>query len=73
MELLKHQIEIKTLASNFIKSPPRQRRHTGNIGSGSVSSKEDTKRTWGRDCDSDMEESGGKAVQNQDAMDNGGK
>jgi archaellum component FlaC len=29
-ELLKQQIEIKTLASNFIKSPPRQRRHTCN-------------------------------------------
>jgi chromosome segregation ATPase len=29
-ELLKQQIEIKTSASNFIKSPPRQRRRTGN-------------------------------------------
>jgi hypothetical protein len=50
-ELLKQQIEIKT-ASNFIKSPPRQRRRTGNIGSGSLSSNDDTKRTWVSDCDS---------------------
>jgi prophage DNA circulation protein len=34
-ELLKQQIEIKTSANNFIKSPPRQRRRTGNTGSGS--------------------------------------
>jgi prophage DNA circulation protein len=47
-ELLKQQIEIKTLASNFIKSPPRQRRRTGNTGSGSVSSNDDTKLTRGR-------------------------
>jgi hypothetical protein len=29
-ELLKQHIEIKTLARNFMKSPPRQRRRTGN-------------------------------------------
>jgi prophage DNA circulation protein len=43
-ELLKQQIQIKTSASNFIKSPPRQMRHTGNKGLGSVSSNDDTKR-----------------------------
>jgi hypothetical protein len=72
-ELLKHKIEIKTSASNFIKSPPRQRRCTGNTGSGSVLSNNDTKRTWGSNCDSEMEDTGEKAVQNQDAMDIGGK
>jgi hypothetical protein len=72
-ELLKQQIEIKTSTRNFIKSPPRQRRRTGNTGSGSVSSNDDNKRTWGSDCDSEKEESGGKVVQNQDAMDTGGK
>jgi hypothetical protein len=44
-ELLKQKIEIKTSASNFIKSPPRQRRRTGKTGSRSVSSNDDTKRT----------------------------
>jgi hypothetical protein len=72
-ELLKQQIEIKTSASNFIKSPPRQRRRTGKTGSGSVLSNDDTKRTWGSNCDSEMEDTGGKVVQNQDAMDTGGK
>jgi hypothetical protein len=72
-ELLKQQIEIKTSASNFIKSPPRQRRRTGKTGSGSVSSNDDTKWTWGSDCNSEMEDTGGKVVQNQDAMDTGGK
>jgi hypothetical protein len=42
-EILKQQIEIKTSARNFIKSPPRQRRRTGNTGSGSVLSNYDTK------------------------------
>jgi prophage DNA circulation protein len=70
-ELLKQQIEIKTSASNFIKSPPRQRRRTGKTGSGSVSSNDDTKRTWGSDCDYEMEGTGGKVVQDQDAMDTG--
>jgi recombinational DNA repair ATPase RecF len=42
-ELLKQQIEIKASASNFIKSPPRQIRRTGNTGSGSILSNEDTK------------------------------
>jgi hypothetical protein len=73
MELLKQQIEIKTSASNFIKSPPRQRRRTGNTGSGSVSSNDNTKRTWRSDCDSEMEDTGGNVVQNQDAMDTGDK
>jgi hypothetical protein len=54
-ELLKQQIEIKTSASNFIKSPPRHRRRIGNTGSGSVSSNDDNKQTWGSDCDSEME------------------
>jgi hypothetical protein len=71
-ELLKQQILIKTSASNFIKSPPRQRLRTGNTGSGSVSSNEDTKRTWGSDCDSEMEEAAGKEDQNHVAMDTGG-
>jgi hypothetical protein len=59
-ELLKQQIEIKTSAIKFIKSPPRQRRRTGNTGSGSVSSNDDTNQTWGSDCDSEMEEAGRK-------------
>jgi chromosome segregation ATPase len=42
-ELLKQKIEIKTSASNFIKSPPRQRRRTGYTGSGSVSSSDNIK------------------------------
>jgi hypothetical protein len=71
-ELLKHQIEIKTSAINFIKSPPIQRRRTGNTGSGSVSSNDDTNRTWGSDCNSEMEEAGGKVDQNHVAMDTGG-
>jgi hypothetical protein len=72
-ELLKQQIEIKTSASNFIKSPPRQRHHTGKTGSGSVLSNDDTKRTWGSDCDYEMKDTGEKVVQNQDTMDTGGK
>jgi hypothetical protein len=71
-ELLKQHIDIKTSASNFIKSPPRQRRRTGNTDSGLVSSNDDTKRTWGSDCDSEMEESGGKVVQHHVVMDTGG-
>jgi hypothetical protein len=72
-ELLKQQIEIKTSASNFIESPPIQRRRIGNTGSGPVSLNDDTKRSWGSDCDSEMEGAGGKVVQNQDAMNTGGK
>jgi hypothetical protein len=71
-ELLKQKIEIKTLESNFVKSPPRQRRRAGNTGSGSVSSNDDTKRTWGSDCDSEVEEAVGKVDQNRGAMDTGG-
>jgi hypothetical protein len=71
-ELLKQQIEIKTSAHNFIKSPPRQRRCTSNTGSGSVSPNDDTKRTWGSDCDSEMEDAIGKVDQNRVAMDTGG-
>jgi ssDNA-binding replication factor A large subunit len=72
-KLLKQQIEIKTSASNFIKSSPGQRRRTGNTGSGSVSSNDDTKRTCGSDCDSEMEEAVGKVDQNRVAMYTGGK
>jgi hypothetical protein len=69
-ELLKQQIEIKTSASNFIKFPPMQRRCTRNTGSGSVSSNEETKRTWGGgDCDSKMEEAVGQDEQKRAAMD----
>jgi chromosome segregation ATPase len=32
MEILKQKIEVKTSASNFIKSPPGQRRRTCNTG-----------------------------------------
>jgi prophage DNA circulation protein len=71
-ELLKQQIEIKTSESNFIESPPRQRRRTGNTGLGSVSSNEGTKRTSGSDCDYEMEEAVGKVDQKRVAMDTGG-
>jgi archaellum component FlaC len=72
-EILKQQNEIKISASNSIKSPPRQRRRTGNTGSGSVSPNDDTIQTWGSDCDSEMEDTGGKVVQNQYVMDTIGK
>jgi prophage DNA circulation protein len=70
-ELLKQHIGIKRSAGNFIKSPPRQRRRTGNTGSGSVSSNDDTKRMWGSDCNSEVEQAVGKVDQNRDAMDTG--
>jgi hypothetical protein len=72
-ELLKQQIEIKTSASNFIKSPPRQRRRNGKTGAGSVLLNDDNNRTWGIYCDSEMEDTREKVVQNHDAMDTGGK
>jgi prophage DNA circulation protein len=71
-ELLKQQIEIKTSAGNYIKSPPRQRCRTGNTGSGSVTSNEDKKRTRGSDCDSEMEEAVSHEEQKSEAMDTGG-
>jgi hypothetical protein len=71
-ELLKQQIEIKTSAGNYIKSPPRQIRRTGNTGSGSVSSNEDTKQTWGSDFDSEMEEVVPHEEQKHEVMDTGG-
>jgi prophage DNA circulation protein len=73
-ELLKKQIEIKTSAGNYIKSPPRQTRctgDTGDTGSGSVSSNKDTKQTWRRNCDSEVEEVVSHEEQKCEAMDTG--
>jgi hypothetical protein len=55
-----------------MKSPPRQMHCTGNTGSGSVSSNDDTKRAWGSDCNSMIEEAVGKEDQHHVAMDTGG-
>jgi hypothetical protein len=52
-DILKKQFNMKQAYNNMITSPPRKRR-TGNKGTGSVSSNEETRLTWESDCDLDM-------------------
>jgi hypothetical protein len=67
--IIKKQFNMKQVETNMITPPPRKRR-TGNKGTGSVSSNEETCLTWASDCDSDMNferERGGRTIAMKDA------